>query len=68
MRPYFAKYTAIKGDQVRVIAQPYLRAWNELDDTDVRSYQALVDVFHKEGVLKDRMDVRTVLLKPSDLA
>jgi NitT/TauT family transport system substrate-binding protein len=67
VRPYFAKYTAIKGDQVRVIAQPYLRAWNELDDTDVRSYQALVDVFHKEGVLKDRMDVRTVLLKPSDL-
>ena len=68
VRPYFAKYTAIKGDQVRVIAQPHLRAWNELDDTDVRSYQALVDVFHKEGVLKDRMDVRTVLLKPSDLA
>ena len=68
VRPYFAKYTPIKGDQVRVIAQPYLRAWNELDDTDVRSYQALVDVFHKEGVLKDRMDVRTVLLKPSDLA
>lgn len=67
VRPYFAKYTPIKGDQVRVIAQPYLRAWNELDDTDVRSYQALVDVFHKEGVLKDRMDVRTVLLKSSDL-
>jgi NitT/TauT family transport system substrate-binding protein len=68
VRPYFAKYTAIRGEQVRVIAQPYLRAWNELDDIDVRSYQALVDVFHKEGVLKDRMDVRTVLLKPSDLA
>ncbi|HPU50593.1 MAG TPA: ABC transporter substrate-binding protein [Burkholderiaceae bacterium] len=68
VRPYFAKYTAIRGEQVRVIAQPYLRAWSELDDTDVRSYQALVDVFHKEGVLKDRMDVRTVLLKPSDLA
>ena len=67
VRPYSAKYTPIKGDQVRVIAQPYLRAWNELDDTDVRSYQALVDVFHKEGVLKDRMDVRTVLLKSSDL-
>lgn len=67
VRPYFAKYTAIKGDQVRVIEQPYLRAWNEIDDTDVRSYQALVDVFQKEGVLKERMDVRTVLLKSSDL-
>lgn len=67
VRPYFAKYTAIKGDQVRVIEQPYLRAWNEIDDTDVRSYQALVDVFQKEGVLKERMDVRMVLLKSSDL-
>ncbi len=68
VRPYFAKYTAIKGDNVRIIAQPYLRAWNELSDVDVKSYQALVDVFHKEGVLKERMDVKTVLLKPSDLA
>lgn len=68
VRPYFAKYTAIKGDSVRIIAQPYLRAWTELNDTDVKSYQALVDVFHKEGVLKERMDVKTVLLKPADLA
>jgi len=68
VRPYFAKYTAIKGESVRVIAQPYLRAWGELNDTDVKSYQALVDVFFKEGVLKERMDVRTVLLKPSDFA
>lgn len=67
VRPYFAKYTAIKGDDTRIVAQPYLRAWNELNNTDIASYQALVDVFHKEGVLKERIDVRTVLLKPSDL-
>ncbi|MFM9880789.1 MAG: ABC transporter substrate-binding protein [Burkholderiaceae bacterium] len=68
VRPYFAKYTAMKGDNVRVIAQPYLRGWNELNDTDIKSYQALVDVFHKEGVLKERIDVKTVLLKASDFA
>ena len=68
VRPYFAKYTAIKGDNIRVIAQPYLRAWSEINDTDIKSYQALVDVFHKEGVLKERMDVKAVLLKASDLA
>lgn len=68
VRPYFSKYTAIKGEHVRIIAQPYLRAWSELEDTDIRSYQALVDVFHKEGVLKERIDVRTVLLRPADLA
>ncbi|MFO0387898.1 MAG: ABC transporter substrate-binding protein [bacterium] len=68
VRPYFAKYTAIKGDDVRVVAQPYLRAWDELNSTDIASYQSLVDIFHKEGVLKERIDVRNVLLKPSDLA
>jgi len=68
VRPYFAKYTAIKGDDVRIVAQPYLRAWNEMGDTDIASYQALVDVFHKEGVLKERVDVRILLLKPSDFA
>lgn len=66
VRPYFAKYTAIKGDNVRVVAQPYLRGWNELTDVDIKSYQSLVDVFHTEGVLKERMDVRKVLLKTSD--
>ena len=66
VRPYFAKYTAIKGDNVRVVAQPYLRGWNELSDVDIKSYQSLVDVFHTEGVMKERMDVRKVLLKTSD--
>ncbi len=68
VRPYFAKYTAIKGQDVNIVAQPYLRAWNEIDATDVASYQALVDVFHKEGLLKQRMDVKSVLLKASDFA
>lgn len=68
VRPYFSKYTPMKGDHVRVVAQPYLRAWRELNDTDIKSYQALVDVFHKEGVLKQNLDVRTLILKASDLA
>lgn len=68
VRPYFAKYTAIKGKDVNSLAQPYLRAWDELNGTDIASYQALVDVFHKEGVLKERIDVRTVILKSGDFA
>ncbi len=66
VRPYFSKYTAIKGEQVRIVAQPYLRGWRELNDIDIRSYQALVDVFAQEGVLKPTLDVRTLILKPSD--
>jgi NitT/TauT family transport system substrate-binding protein len=68
VRPYLAKYTPIRGDQIRVVAQPYLRAWRDLNDTDLASYQALVDVFHKEGVLKERVDVRGLMLKPADIA
>ena len=54
--------------QTGVVAKPYLRGWKELNDTDVASYQALVDVFHKEGVLKDRMEVRKIILQANDFA
>ena len=61
------KYTAIKESQLDLLAKPYLRSFTDLNETDLNSYQAFVDVFYKEGVMKERMDVRTKMLKPSDL-
>jgi NitT/TauT family transport system substrate-binding protein len=60
------KYTAIKAEHLPIVAKPYLRGWKELNDTDLNSYQALVDVFHKEGVLKEKIDVREKILSPRD--
>lgn len=65
-RPVIAKYTAIKPDQVGIVAQPYLRAWTDLTPTDIASYQALVDVFQKEGVLQGAFDVKPLILQASD--
>lgn len=65
-RPIIAKYTAIRPDQVSLVAQPYLRANSELNAIDIKSYQALVNVFEKEGVLKEHVDVQKLMLKPSD--
>lgn len=65
-RPIIAKYTAIQATQVQYVAQPYLRANKDLNATDINSYQALVNVFEKEGVLKTPVDVKTLMLKPSD--
>lgn len=65
-RPIIAKYTAIQANQVHLVAQPYLRANSEINDTDIKSYQALVDIFLKEGVLKERVDVQKIMLKPAD--
>src|ERR1700732_99213 len=45
------KYTPIRAEQLELLAQPYLRPFGDLNDTDLSSYQALVDVFQKEGVL-----------------
>lgn len=61
------KYTAIRPNQLHLLAKPYLRPFDELNETDLNSYQAFVDVFFKEGVMKERMDVREKMLKPSDL-
>jgi NitT/TauT family transport system substrate-binding protein len=66
-RPILPKYTAVKADQAGIVAQPYLRAWRDLNETDLKSYQALVDVFSAEGALKTPMKVQDIILKPSDL-
>ena len=60
------KYTAIRDTQLDLLAKPYLRSFSDLNETDLNSYQAFVDVFFSEGVMKKKMDVRTKILKESD--
>jgi len=48
------------------LAQPYLRGFKDLNDVDLKSYQALIDVFIKEGVLNGPLNVRDKLLARSD--
>lgn len=61
------KYTAIQESQLELLAKPYLRPFYDLNETDLNSYQAFVDIFVKEGVLKEPMDVREKMLKLADL-
>ncbi|MBB5045475.1 NitT/TauT family transport system substrate-binding protein [Rhodopseudomonas rhenobacensis] len=60
-------YTPIKADQLELVAQPYLRGFKDLDDTDIKSYQALIDIFIKEGVLTGPLDIRQKLLTKAEL-
>ena len=60
-------FTPIKPDQLGLVAQPYLRGFKDLNDTDFKSYQALIDVFIKEGVLAGPLNVRDKLLSKADL-
>jgi NitT/TauT family transport system substrate-binding protein len=62
------KYTPIKEDQLASLAQPYLRGFKDLNAVDIKSYQALVDVFIKEGALAGPLDVKDKLLTKADLA
>jgi NitT/TauT family transport system substrate-binding protein len=66
-KPILPKYTPIKNDQLEFLAQPYLRGFKDLNDNDLKSYQALVDVFIKEGVMGGPMNVRDKILAKSDL-
>ncbi len=67
LRGILPKYTAIKAGQVAVVAQPYLRPYADLNDTDLASYQALVDIFAAQGVLKTPMRVADVMLDRGDI-
>jgi NitT/TauT family transport system substrate-binding protein len=66
-KPILVKYTPTKSDQLELIAQPYLRGFKDLNETDLKSYQALVDVFVKDGVIGGPVNVRDKLLARSDL-
>ena len=66
-KPILSKYTPIKEDQLEFLAQPYLRGFKDLNETDLKSYQALVDVFVKEGVMAAPMNVKDKLLAKSEL-
>ena len=59
-------YTAILPEQLEYVQKPYLRSFSDLNETDLDSYQAFVDVFFKEGVLEEPIDVRTKMLQWSD--
>ncbi len=65
-RSVIAKYTAVTDAQAEFVAQPYLRGWEELNETDIASYQAFVDVFYQQGVLEDAMSVEELILTEDD--
>ena len=65
-RPVLAKYTPTKEEQLEFLAQPYLRGFKDLNETDLKSYQALVDIFIKEGVMSGPMNVHDKMLAKSD--
>ncbi len=66
-RPVLAKYTALEEEQASYVAQPRLRGFAELDDTDLDSYQKFVDVFFKEEVLQERRNIEEILLDGSTI-
>jgi NitT/TauT family transport system substrate-binding protein len=66
-KPILPKYTPIKDDQLALLAQPYLRGFKDLNETDMKSYQALVDVFINEGVMSGPLNVHDKILFKSDL-
>jgi NitT/TauT family transport system substrate-binding protein len=59
-------YTPIRPEQLGLIAKPYLRSFRDLNEIDMNSYQAFVNVFEKEGVLETPINVREKILKASD--
>ena len=66
-KPVLSKYTPVKEDQLALLAQPYLCGFKDINDTDLKSYQALVDVFIKEGVMTGPLNVRGKLLTKTEL-
>ena len=66
-RPILPRYTPIRADQVATAAQPLLRGFGELDDADIHSYQALLDVFASAKLLPGGFTAASMLLQAAAL-
>ncbi len=67
VRPIISKYTALEPDQASYVAQPRLRGFNDLDATDLDSYQKFINVFFEEEVLEQEMVVQNLMLDKAEL-
>jgi len=65
-RSYLPKYTALSEKQAEVVRQPLIRRWDKIEQTDIEAYQALVDVFKKQGVLDEQLNVEEMMLEEDD--
>ena len=65
-QPIIPKYTPIRAEQLDLLAKPYLRGLATSTTSTSNSYQALIDVFQKEGVLQSPIAVRDMILKTTD--
>ncbi|MEO0432184.1 MAG: ABC transporter substrate-binding protein [Cyanobacteria bacterium J06656_5] len=67
VRPIISKYTALEPEQASYVAQPRLRGFNDLDATDLDSYQKFINVFSDEDVLEQEMAVKDLMLDKAEL-
>ena len=67
VRPIISKYTALEPEQASYVAQPRLRGFNDLDATDLDSYQKFINVFSDEEVLEQEIAVQSLMLDKAEL-
>lgn len=67
VRPIISEYTALESEQAAYVAQPLLKRFDDLDATDLDSYQKFIDVFAEEGVLDKEMVAKELVLDKAEL-
>ena len=67
VRPIISEYTALEPEQAAYVAQPLLKRFDDLDATDLDSYQKFINVFIEEGVLDKDMIAKDLVLEKTAL-
>ncbi|MEO1386427.1 MAG: ABC transporter substrate-binding protein [Cyanobacteria bacterium J06634_6] len=68
VRPIISEFTALEPEQAAYVAQPLLKRFDDLDETDLDSYQKFINVFVDEEVLDKEMVAKELVLDKSELA
>lgn len=64
--PLLAKYTAVPESAIPVVGPVYWRTHTQIADVDLDAYQGFADIFAEAGVIDERLDVRSIMIQPSD--
>ena len=62
-RQYLEKYLGVKEPVLSKVALPANKKLDQLKDQDTEEIQKLIDLFHEQGILKTKVDVKDMIYK-----
>lgn len=66
-RPLLAKYAGVPEASLPFVQPILFRSANQLTERDIKGFQAMADLLHKEGAMTIKLDVSKLMVRMADI-